>query len=1009
MTSQFSLRAGLALALSVLVGLPLGTSTASATAATIDLCATAGTMTLPPGTAGTVPVWGYTEGDCSGLSATVTKPGGPTLEYPVGTNVSITLHNNLSVQTGLLFPGVPQPPDMTGVAPGGTKTYTFLAVKPGTFLYEAALLKNAQYQVAMGLYGAMNVLPASGKAYGDAQPTQDSSFDALPATLVLSEIDPALNKLANPATFNMRNFAPQYGLINGAVHPNTASIPAVAGNKVLLRYVNAGVKLHSMAALGVHQQVIAYDGNELKYPHTVVAETFGPGQTADVIATVPVSAPAGSKYAIYDGSLSLHNSASGTGGMLTFITVGGSTTASTTPKASAVTLTPNTTNGAADEGVTATITSTTPITSAELFIDTVGVNGSGTPMSATAASSGTILAATLGGLSAGTHVVYVHAQNASGWGPFSSAPLNLDTVGPSTTSLVLTPAVTNGSVDVAVSGSGDDRTSGSSNVTAAEYFVGVTGADGMGHPMTVGPLPTIPPSSPAPLDPVGALSTNMSHVPAANFQGIPAATVATLAEGSNVISVHSKDALGNWGAFTTISLIVDKSGPDGAAASTTVTPSPNNGTTGISVGVPAVRVRSSFTDAWSTVAGAEGFIDVVGANGSGFVFTPTDGVWGGVSGKTDAVFADIPLATVAALSNGTHTIYVHAKDSAGNWGAAVSADLVIDKNLPTLTSIAVSPNPVGGTTGSVTLTANGSDGALGSGLAGGEYWFGTTNPVPGAGIAFTGLTTSVPVPSLGGTYIVRARIRDNAGNWSAVVGTNLVVDKTAPTFTGVTLNPPTVAAGTASVSLTVNGATDGVTGSGVAGGEFWFGTTAPPAGSGTAFNGTATTVPVATLLAGTYTVGVRIRDGVGNWSTDGSATVTVTGDATPPTFTSITLTPNTVVAGTSTISLAVNGANDIGGSGLFGGEYWFGTVNPAPGSGIAFTGMTAPTVSVSALAPGTYTVRARIRDGAGNWSTGANGIRSTTLTVTFADAIFANDFEAPAAAPWGWTSRSTNT
>ena len=34
-------------------------------------------------------------------------------------------------------------PDLTGVAAGGTTTYTFTATPPGTYLYEAGLLPNA--------------------------------------------------------------------------------------------------------------------------------------------------------------------------------------------------------------------------------------------------------------------------------------------------------------------------------------------------------------------------------------------------------------------------------------------------------------------------------------------------------------------------------------------------------------------------------------------------------------------------------------------------------------------------------------------------------------------------------------------------------------------------------------------------------------------------------------------------------------------------------------------------
>ena len=93
---------------------------------------------------------------------------------------------------------------------------------------------------------------------------------------------------------------------------------------MLLRYVNAGNQYHSMAVLGAHQTVIALDGSPLDFSRRYVAETFGPGQTADAIVTVPAATTAANRLAIYDGSLLLHNSnTAGFGGMLTFLTVGG--------------------------------------------------------------------------------------------------------------------------------------------------------------------------------------------------------------------------------------------------------------------------------------------------------------------------------------------------------------------------------------------------------------------------------------------------------------------------------------------------------------------------------------------------------------------------------------------------------------------------------------------------------------------------------------------------------------
>ena len=117
---------------------------------------------------------------------------------------SVTLHNvNIPEATSLLFQGQEMIPDTTGVGAGSDVEYIFSANRPGTFLYEAGLIPGKQHQVAMGMYGALIVRPsAAGQAYENAE----SAF-TVESTLVLSEIDPALN--ANPVGFDMRKYAPQ--------------------------------------------------------------------------------------------------------------------------------------------------------------------------------------------------------------------------------------------------------------------------------------------------------------------------------------------------------------------------------------------------------------------------------------------------------------------------------------------------------------------------------------------------------------------------------------------------------------------------------------------------------------------------------------------------------------------------------------------------------------------------------------------------------------------------------
>ncbi len=505
--------------------------------------------------------------------AAVAAPGGPPLIVNEGETVTVTLHNNLTESTAILFQGQGMIPDTVGVPANGTKTYTFTATTPGTFLYEAGLLPNAQHQAAMGLHGALVVRPlvSPQQAYGDATTTFNDE-----AILVLSELDTNLN--ANGATFDMRDYKPQYFLINGVSYPDTTTISTAPGNKVLLRYVNAGQQSHSMTVLGMQQTLIGKDGSAIAYPSRRAAETIAPGETLDAIATVPAGAVPGSKFALFDGNLSLHNSnAAGYGGMLTFLLAGTAGSGGggggdvIGPVATGVTLAPNAVD--VTTGIVALTASISDVASgnsnvagAEYFIDVIGGPGAGTAMAGSFASpvvavNATIPATTVALIASGTHAVYVRGRDSVGnWGAVASAVLSVDKVGPTTSGLVLTPAPTNGTSSVALNATADDQASGGANISAAEYFIDATGGSGTGAAMTVSPT--------------GAATV------ASLTATIPAAIINGLSEGSHTISVHARDSRSNWGAFASKALAIDKTGP--RASNLVATPAATNGTRGLS-------------------------------------------------------------------------------------------------------------------------------------------------------------------------------------------------------------------------------------------------------------------------------------------------------------------------------------------------------------------------------------------------------------------------------------------
>lgn len=600
-------------------------------------------------------------------------------------------------------------------------------------------------------------------AYGTPETAYDDE-----AVLVISEIDPSLNNTNPPAGFDMREFKPTYFLVNGEAFPDTTNIATSAGNRVLLRYVNAGSQYHSMALLGTHQSVVAFDGSPLNYARNFVAETFGPGQTADAIATIPAGTVDGTKFPIYDGSLLLHNSSdAGFGGMLTFLEISGAVggTDTTGPLASNIVFVPGNLTATIDDSGTGG----SNIAQAEAFIDTVGAEGTGIPMTAVdgffdSVNEDVMSATSIG---AGPHTIYVRGMDSElNWGPLNSIQINGgDIDGPLTTGSTVNPNPTNGSADVTLSATGDDTTTGGSNISQAEYFIGTAGANGSGVPMTV--------NNAAPIASLDAV--------------IPAATVDALTpDGPHTISIHSMDSAGNWGPLVTIDFIVDKVGP--VASAVTVSPNPNNGALPFSGSVAAVRVRAQLDDVsvGSNIVAVEGFLGTTpGTTGSGFVFVASDGLF---NSSSEPAFADVPLTTIVQLPVGSHTFHVHGQDAAGNWGPFATGTLVIETDAPTVTGTTVTPPTAldDGTT-PVALAATATD-PSGSDIDLAE-WFDGADPGVGNGTAMTvtgpgpSWTLADTIDTTGwalGPHTISVRARDAAGTWSATESTTLTVDPGTP-------------------------------------------------------------------------------------------------------------------------------------------------------------------------------------------------------------------------------------
>ena len=446
-----------------------------------DLFATTGSVGLPDGSF--VDIWGFSQ-----TSGGPAELPGPAIIVNQGDIVSVTLHNEMAAETvALVFPGQDLVPDLTGAAPGDSVTYTFTPAEPGTFSYEAGLTMNGARQVAMGMFGALIVRPASGALFANNEP--ESAFDA-EALIVINEIDPDFH--ADPNGYMMQDYHAKYWLVNGKAYPNTNPILVAPGQKLLIRYMNGGAETNYLSTLGLLQTILGTDGVPLptSKTHQTVSEPVPAGSSLETLVTIPASTTVGTRYALYNpGMVQLQNNDSWTsaapvdfGGMMTFIEVsGGVAVPDTGPIASNVVIDPSISAATSDATLSAHLDEATTggenIDAWEYFIDQVGPEGSGNTFILGAPApavdvSATLLASTLQTLSPGDVTFYVRGRDADGnWGPVSSVVMDLVVEGPVIRGMLLNPGTTNGTVDVAIQATADDTATGNVNVVQAEYFI----------------------------------------------------------------------------------------------------------------------------------------------------------------------------------------------------------------------------------------------------------------------------------------------------------------------------------------------------------------------------------------------------------------------------------------------------------------------------------------------------------------------------------------------------------
>ncbi|HEY6872688.1 MAG TPA: multicopper oxidase domain-containing protein [Geobacteraceae bacterium] len=282
-----------------------------------------------------IPMWGYA------LPGKDMQYPGPTLIVNQGDTVRITLKNQLRLPVSIVVPGMsvkidPAPAATKGGVPGllttevppdngnSYVTYTFTATQPGTYTYYSGT--QPELEVEMGLQGAIVVRPrgftldnnpvGSRRAFTNISTAYDREY-----LMLLSEIDVEQHKAAGRGelrTIDHTDRRPVTWFENGRTMPDTIADPVVSylpnqpynsmplshpGEKILIRFVGAGLDLHPLHTHGQNHLQIARDGRVLNSvmnndltPDLGVSDyttTVVPGETVDAIYGVWTGAKLG--------------------------------------------------------------------------------------------------------------------------------------------------------------------------------------------------------------------------------------------------------------------------------------------------------------------------------------------------------------------------------------------------------------------------------------------------------------------------------------------------------------------------------------------------------------------------------------------------------------------------------------------------------------------------------------------------------------------------------------------
>lgn len=206
---------------------------------------------------------------------------GEEIRVKEGDKVMVNVKNYLDVPTALHLHGFPVPNEMDGVPgvtqnaimPGEEFTYEYYADTPGTYWYHSH--QDGATQVDKGLYGVFIVEPANGELYDIDQVIMIDEFASMGmdmdhSNMEMDDMDHSMGhgnmEMHGMSHAEMMNEMYDTMVINGKAAPEIEEIMVEEGNKVKLRFVNAGLFTQIVSIPGHSFKITHYDGQPVNEP-----------------------------------------------------------------------------------------------------------------------------------------------------------------------------------------------------------------------------------------------------------------------------------------------------------------------------------------------------------------------------------------------------------------------------------------------------------------------------------------------------------------------------------------------------------------------------------------------------------------------------------------------------------------------------------------------------------------------------------------------------------------------